>query len=310
MIAKIEKWLAVIGIIVALISHQLIPRTVADFTKQTHWYLYFLILMLGYKFVQALFNHKKAKVKAKFVGAVFIALAFYDLATEKMQWIKPLYFPSPEKILNVFFKDTALLAKCWGYSIVLLGLGLLLGIIVGLLTGVLVGWFKEWNYWLDPIIKVVGPIPSTAFVPIALAAFATSFQAAVFLIAFSTWFPVTILTNSGIQNIKQSYFEVADTLGASTFQKITRVAIPAALPQVFVGIFNGVCASFITLMTAEMLGVKFGLGWYINWQREVIAYANVYAGLITIAVTFSLIITLLFKVRDRVLAWQKGFIKW
>jgi NitT/TauT family transport system permease protein len=63
-------------------------------------------------------------------------------------------------------------------------------------------------------------------------------------------------------------------------------------------------------MTAEMLGVKYGIGWYINWQREVLGYANVYAGLITIAVTFSLIITLLFKVRDRLLSWQKGFIKW
>jgi NitT/TauT family transport system permease protein len=63
-------------------------------------------------------------------------------------------------------------------------------------------------------------------------------------------------------------------------------------------------------MTAEMLGVKFGIGWYINWQREMMAYANVYAGLIVIAVSFSLIITLMFRVRDRVLSWQKGVIKW
>lgn len=146
--------------------------------------------------------------------------------------------------------------------------------------------------------------------PIALTAFPTSFAASIFLISLSVWFPVTILTNSGIQNVKKTYFEVADTLGATTFQKIVHVALPASLPNVFVGIFNGACSSFITLMTAEMLGVKYGIGWYINWQREVLGYANVYAGLITIAITFSLIITLLFKVRDRLLSWQKGFIKW
>ena len=63
-------------------------------------------------------------------------------------------------------------------------------------------------------------------------------------------------------------------------------------------------------MTAEMLGVKNGIGWYINWQKEMMSYANVYAGLIIIAVTFFILITLLFKVRDYVLVWQKGVIKW
>jgi NitT/TauT family transport system permease protein len=82
------------------------------------------------------------------------------------------------------------------------------------------------------------------------------------------------------------------------------------MPSIFIGIFNGMCSSFLTLMTAEMLGVKFGIGWYINWQREMLSYANVYAGLIIIALTFSLIITLMFKVRDRLLSWQKGVIKW
>jgi len=78
----------------------------------------------------------------------------------------------------------------------------------------------------------------------------------------------------------------------------------------FLGLFNGTCSSFITLVTAEMLGAKYGIGWYINWQKEMMAYANVYAGLIIIAVTFFILITLLFKFRDRVLAWQKGVIKW
>jgi len=82
------------------------------------------------------------------------------------------------------------------------------------------------------------------------------------------------------------------------------------MPSIFIGIFNGTSASFITLMTAEMMGVKFGIGWYINWQKDMLSYPNVYAGLIVIALTFSLIVTLLFKVRDRVLGWQKGVIKW
>jgi NitT/TauT family transport system permease protein len=143
-----------------------------------------------------------------------------------------------------------------------------------------------------------------------LVSFANSFQASIFLIALAVWFPTTVLTSSGIYNVKNAYFEVASTLGANSFQKIFKIALPDAMPSIFVGIFNGTCASFLTLMTAEMMGVKFGIGWYINWQREMMSYANVYAGLITIAVSFSLIITIMFKLRDKTLGWQKGIIKW
>ena len=60
----------------------------------------------------------------------------------------------------------------------------------------------------------------------------------------------------------------------------------------------------------EFFGAKYGMGWYVNWLKEMMCYANVYAGLIVIAVLFYLVITVLFKVRDKVLLWQKGVIKW
>lgn len=88
------------------------------------------------------------------------------------------------------------------------------------------------------------------------------------------------------------------------------MGVPAAMPSIFLGLFNGICGSFVALMTAEMIGAKYGIGWYVNWQKEMMAYSNVYAGLIVIAVMFYLVITVLFKIRDRVLGWQKGVIKW
>ncbi|GBG95793.1 ABC transporter permease [Ligilactobacillus salitolerans] len=248
--------------------------------------------------------------KSYFIGGAFLLVSLYNLATLKFALFNPLYFPAPEAILNVLVSDWQFLLMCLLYSLRLLGIGLLFGISAGLLTGILIGWYTSWNYWLDPIVKLFGPIPSTALIPIVLSAFATSFQASAFLIALSTWFPITILTNSGIRNVKQDLFEVADTMGATDTQKILRVAVPAATPDIFVGIFNGICSSFITLVTAEMIGVKYGIGWYINWQRQIMGYANVYAGLIIIAVTFSLIITIFFKFRDHFLRWQKGVIKW
>ena len=135
-------------------------------------------------------------------------------------------------------------------------------------------------------------------------------SASAFLIALAVWFPTTVLTSSGIANIKQSYFEAAATLGAKPLYAVFKVGVPAAMPHMFIGLFNGTCSSFITLVTAEMLGAKYGLGWYVNWQKDMMAYANVYAGLIVMSLICYCIITLLFKLRDRVLVWQKGVIKW
>ena len=74
-------------------------------------------------------------------------------------------------------------------------------------------------------------------------------------------------------------------------------------------LFSGTCSSFITLVTAEMLGAKYGIGWYINWQKEMMAYANVYAGLIIIAVTFFILIHAAVQIRDRVLLMAERVIK-
>jgi NitT/TauT family transport system permease protein len=82
------------------------------------------------------------------------------------------------------------------------------------------------------------------------------------------------------------------------------------MPSIFLGAFYGTVSSFATLMAVEMNGNSSGIGWYINWQKSVMMYDGVYAGLILIAAICSLTLTLLFKVRDKVLVWQKGVIKW
>ena len=88
-----------------------------------------------------------------------------------------------------------------------------------------------------------------------------------------------------------------------------QVAIPAALPQVFVGLFMGLGASFAVLVTAEMMGVKAGLGFYLQWAQGWGAYANMYAALAVMALMCSGLITCLFKIRDRLLSYQKGDVK-
>jgi NitT/TauT family transport system permease protein len=59
-----------------------------------------------------------------------------------------------------------------------------------------------------------------------------------------------------------------------------------------------------------MLGVKSGLGWYLQWSQGWAAYANMYAALLVMALMCSTLIALLFKLRDRSLSWQRGLVRW
>jgi NitT/TauT family transport system permease protein len=121
---------------------------------------------------------------------------------------------------------------------------------------------------------------------------------------------MAVLTWSGVANVNPAYYDVARTLGANSRFLILKVAIPAALPQVFVGAFMGLGASFAVLVTAEMMGVKAGLGFYLQWAQGWAAYANMYAALLVMSLMCSGLITALFKLRDYMLAYQNGAVKW
>lgn len=242
--------------------------------------------------------------------ALALALIAWEAVTAKLALLPMPFFPSPQAILEVFLDDWPKLGGSILNSLILLSGGYAIGAATGFVLGVAIGTFRAVGYWAHPVLRFVGPLPATAWLPLAFFVFPSSWSASTFLVALATGFPVTVLTWSGVAGVNKAYFDVARTLGASRGFLILRVAIPAALPHVFVGLFMGLGGSFAVLVVAEMLGVKSGLGWYLQWAQGWAAYANMYAALIVMALMCSSLITLLFRLRDRLLAWQKGLVQW
>jgi NitT/TauT family transport system permease protein len=244
------------------------------------------------------------------IAAAGVLVTLWAVITSGFHWLPLPYFPSPATILQSMIEDRALLFDSTWHSLLLLLGGYTVGVATALVTGVCIGWFEQARYWGMPVLKLIGPIPATAWIPLAMVLSPSQMISAVGLIALSVWFPVTMLTVSGIANTRTSYLDVARTLGAGRRYLIFRVAVPAAMPSIFIGLFMGLGTSFLTLVVAETVGVNSGLGWYLSWAQGWAEYGKVYAALIIMAAFFSTIITVLFKVRDRVLGWQKGVIKW
>jgi NitT/TauT family transport system permease protein len=248
--------------------------------------------------------------RAPWLLVLGLSLTLWEVATAKFAWLPLPFFPPPQAIIEVYTDDLPKLLDSVLASVKLQLGGYIIGAALGFLTGVSIGWSRSVGYWVHPVLRFIGPLPATAWLPIAFFTFPSSWSASTFLIALATGFPVTVLTWSGVASVSNAYYDVARTLGAKPSFLVLKVAIPAALPHVFVGLFMGLGSSFAVLVVAEMIGVKAGLGWYLQWAQGWAAYANMYAALVVMSLLCSGAITLLFKVRDRLLVWQKGVVKW
>lgn len=268
----------------------------------------FALALLAY-FIWSLFSEKvyeRLVYKAPLYSAILFMLMAYDYLTLKTGILPMPYFPWIDRILLAIVGDRMILLDSIAHSLILLFTGYLTGAAVGLACGVGAGWSPKIRYWIMPLIRLLGPIPSTTWISIILILASSLFSGSVFMIALGVWYPVTMSAFNGVSNVDKSNFEVARTFGVKNAGLVFRIAIPAAMPSIFNGLTQGMGTACTALMVAEMLGVESGLGWYINWQRGWAEFAKMYAAVIIICLTFTLVNLALTIIKRRVLRWQEG----
>ena len=250
--------------------------------------------------------YEKLYYKAPHFSALFLFLALYDYLTLKTGILTQPFVPCMNYIINAFLVDYKLLADCTLNTLKLLFLGYSIGVSLGLITGIACGYSERARYWLDPIIKFLGPIPTSTWIPIIMVVASSLFGGAVFIIALGSWFAVTVASLTGISNVSKEYFDAARTLGATNRQLVFRVAIPHAMPSILQGCTQAMSSSCVAIMIAEMLGVKSGLGWYMTWQTGWASYDKSFAALFVICLIFTLVTKGLERIKRYLLRWQNG----
>lgn len=253
--------------------------------------------------------YEKLHYKAPHFSALFLFLALYDYLTLKTGVLTQPFVPCMNYILNAFLTDYAMLLDCTLNTLKLLFLGYAIGVSLGLITGIACGYSERARYWLDPIIKFLGPIPTSTWIPIIMVVATSLFGGAVFIIALGSWFAVTVASLTGISNVGKEYFDAARTLGANNRQLVFRVAIPHAMPSILQGCTQAMSSSCVAIMIAEMLGVKSGLGWYMTWQTGWASYDKSFAALFVICFIFTLVTKGLERIKRYLLRWQNGAVK-
>ena len=300
---------------VALLEYLLIPNNSRNRNPWNYVYvLCFAIFVYNcYGIFAGIHRHKgekkyyeKLRHSAPLISALFLFFAFYDYLTLKTGILTQPFVPCMNFIINAFLLDYKMLIDCTLNTLKLLFLGYTIGVSLGLVTGITCGYSKKVRYWINPIIKFLGPIPTSTWIPVIMVVATSLFGGAVFIIALGSWFAVTVASMNGIANVDNDYLEAARTLGASKRQLVFRVAIPHAMPSILTGCTQAMSSSCVSLMIAEMLGVKSGLGWYMTWQTGWASYDKMFAALFVICFIFTVVTKTIERIKRYLLRWQNG----
>jgi NitT/TauT family transport system permease protein len=194
-------------------------------------------------------------------------------------------FPTPWDVISGAFEllKDGTLSQHIAASLMRVGTGFLLAVCVAVPLGLWMGWVRGAYSTLNPIFQILRPISPIAWIPIAILWFGVGNASPIYLIFISSVFPMVVQTTVGVHTIEKRYLRAAENFGVSRQTLFTQVVIPAALPQVVVGMRIGLGVAWLVVVAAEMIALRSGLGYMIMDSRNAgNRYDLVVAGMVII----------------------------
>ncbi len=182
--------------------------------------------------------------------------------------------------------------------------GFVLSIICGLLVGIGMGRFKYIEAAVRPLFELVRPIPGVAWIPLSIVWFGVGETAKIFIIFMGGFVNIVVNTYAGARQVDENIMKVAYMLGANNVQTFFKVVIPSCVPYIFSGLQVGLSTCWMAVLAAEMVSSTEGVGWIITAGQEAGDMAQIFVGIIAIAIT-GLALATIMRVAERILCrWR------
>lgn len=153
---------------------------------------------------------------------------------------------------------------------------------LGVPLGLFMGWKRKVRDYAFPLVELLRPIPTMAWVPLAILMFTGREAPIIFLACLASFFATVLNTLLGVDSIDEAYFRAARCLGARPMDVFRRVVVPGALPFIFTGLQISMGVAWFSLVAAEMLSGEYGLG-YLIWDSYVLSqYPVIVIGMVTL----------------------------
>jgi NitT/TauT family transport system permease protein len=183
--------------------------------------------------------------------------------------------------------------------------GFYLAMILGFPLGILLGRLKSANLLVNPIVQFLRPISPLAWIPLSMLWFGIGDKPAIFLIFLSSFFPLVVATTIAVDSINPIYFQVAANFNFSRWETVTKIILPAIVPDMITALRISVTIAWLVVVAAEMIAVQSGLGYLILDSRNALRMDYVMGGMIVIGLIGLLLDTIMRRLgRIEALNWQ------
>ena len=245
------------------------------------------------------------------VSAVVIAgLIFIWWYVTYAGWITPLFLPSPQAVLQSFldllkngFTGSSFWEHTWISTARVFG-AFVLACLIGIPLGVAMGMSPLARGIFDPPIEFYRPIPPLAYLPLMIIWFGIEETSKVLLIFLSMLAPIALGARAGVKSAAIEQIHAAYSFGATRWQVIRKVILPAAMPEIITAMRIGIGFGWTTLVAAEMVASTAGLGYMVLSASKFLQTATVIMGIVVIAAIAYAFDHLMRFVERRVVPWK------
>jgi NitT/TauT family transport system permease protein len=182
-------------------------------------------------------------------------------------------------------------------------LGLAIAALSGIAVGALLGLSRPLHRAVGPTIEALRPIPSVALIPLSLLIFGFSRNMSAAVAAFACFWPILIFTAAAVRGIDPRLIEVGRMLGFSLPERIVKLALPAALPDVMVGVRTAAGIAIVVTVTTEIVTNPRGLGFAMTVAAQSLQPDLAWATLLWIGVVAWILNAAALRLEHRWLAW-------
>ena len=220
-----------------------------------------------------------------------------------------VYFPPLRRILDVF-NDTWIFEQVHPVLLPSLGrfaAGLVIAIALGVSCGVALGLWVTGRRAVMPLIDFMRSIPATALVSVWIILLGFGNVMKVTAIVFISFFPILLNTIDGVRGVDPNQLEMARAYKISRRDQVLKIVLPAASPQIFVGLRIGLAVALLMMAFSEMVAGTSGVGFFIFQAQELFRIPEMWTGILLLGLLGYAVNVVFLMVERRVLRWHRGW---
>ena len=179
-------------------------------------------------------------------------------------------------------------------------------VVVAVAVGTALGSSPTLRRAAGPIVEFLRSIPPPALIPFGIVVIGVGDDMKVFIIAFVCLWPVLLNTIDGIEGIDPTLKDTARVFGISGKDRLLRMTLPEASPQIFAGMRLSLSLALILMVISEMVASTNGIGFFVLQSQRSFAIAEMWSGILLLGI-LGYVFNLVFMIAERrVLAWHRG----